>query len=726
MPEWIGKTIGKVRIEKFLARGGMAEVYLGTHLTLERLVAVKVLHSFIEEDPGLLARFQREARVVAGLRHNNIVQILDFDAVDNHPYIVMEYLAGPSLAAYLRNLHERGVRLAYNQVARLLKPLASALDYAHSQDIIHRDIKPANILLHSKSKASNFSVDGPLTEHVEPVITDFGLVRIAHSTTQTTTGAISGTPAYMSPEQARGDKVDHRTDIYSLGVVLYEMLAGRVPFEADSGMTVLYMHINEPPPPIQGIHPALQNVIQRVLAKKPDDRYQTGRELATDVAKAIEQSAESETINKPIVPAPVTASQPEPAAEERKPRKARNWKRILSIAAVAFACICGLNIIGTLSDHGPNGGSTTLSETDLPFTKPTVLSFIDTLFPTNESTTVPTSASTIVPVAFTPLADGSSVGILRFQDGAAIANTLTVYTGAMPPPPEGSRYQAWLVEDDAEQRISIGILRIGLDNKGAIIYWDEKGQNLLGKYSALEITLEPDPDSNPNPSGTVAYSVRLPEGGLTHVRHLLFSFSATPNQIGFIHGLNKDANLLAQSAEQMLAAFEEDDEDAVLLQAENMLNLVAGNQSEDYKDWNGDGKTDDPGDGYGLLLNGDHLGYIQGTFTHASLTITSLDATPNMIANGDYVKVCTNNVSDWTAQLRVQLIEILKNPDSLNEETVRQVAALAKQIRTGVDVNGNEKVEPIPGEGGARTAYEYAYYMADMFIPSRGNQTPAP
>ncbi|MBN2117959.1 MAG: protein kinase [Anaerolineales bacterium] len=714
MPEWIGKTIGKVRIEKFLARGGMAEVYLGTHLTLERSVAVKVLHSFIEEDPGLLARFQREARVIAGLRHNNIVQILDFDAADGHPYIVMEYLAGPSLAAYLRNLHEHEARLAYHQVARLLKPLASALDYAHSQDIIHRDIKPANILLHSKGKASDFQIDSPLTEHVEPVITDFGLVRIAHSTTQTATGAVSGTPAYMSPEQARGDRVDYRTDIYSLGVVLYEMLAGRVPFESDSGMSVLFMHINEPPPPIQGIHPALQNVIQRVLAKKPDDRYQTCHELASDFTKAIEQSAQSETINKPIVPAPAAESQPEPIPDKRKFGKARNWKRILGFATGAFACICGLILAGVFSE----GGWDAPPETELPITKPTVVSFIDTLFPTNEPE--------IVPIDFTLPADGSSVGVLRFQDGAAIANTVYVYTATMPPAPEGSRYQAWLMEDDAEQRISIGILRIGLDNKGAIIYWDEKGQNLIGKYSALEITLEPDPDPNPNPSNTVAYSVRLPEGGLTHVRHLLFSFGTTPNQIGFIHGLNKDTNLLAQSAEQMLAAFEEDDEDAVLLQAENMLNLIVGNQSEEYKDWNGNGKTDDPGDGYGLLLNGDHLGYIQGTFTHASLALTALDATPNMIANGDYVKVCANNVSDWTAQLRVQLIEMLKDPDSLDEEIVRQVTALAKQIRTGLDVNGNEKVEPIPGEGGARTAYEHAYYMADMFIPARGNQTPAP
>jgi len=123
MPEWLGKTIGKVRIEKLLARGGMAEVYLGIHLTLERPVAIKLLHSYIEEEPLLLERFNREARAVAGLRHPNIVQIFDFDTIDSHPYIVMEYLRGPTLANYLRGLHFRKERMPSHQVARLLKAL---------------------------------------------------------------------------------------------------------------------------------------------------------------------------------------------------------------------------------------------------------------------------------------------------------------------------------------------------------------------------------------------------------------------------------------------------------------------------------------------------------------------------------------------------------------------------------------------------------------------------
>ena len=321
MPEWIGKTIGNVRIEKLLARGGMAEVYLGSHVKLERPVAIKLLHSYIEEEPLLLDRFQREARVVAGLRHSNIVQIFDFDTIDGHPYIVMEYLRGPTLAAYLRHLHQRKKRIPSEQVARLLHELSAALDYAHSQGVVHRDIKPGNIMLHSKS--NDISLDKPLTDEVGVVITDFGLVRIMNAATQTASGTVSGTPAYMSPEQARGDQTDHRTDVYSLGIVLYEMLAGRVPFEADSTLTVLHMQIHTIPPPIPGIPPKVQEVIDRALKKSPDDRYQSSREFADDYARSIglgRQVLASPVSSKPIDASAPRRPMPEPEPEPPKPQ----------------------------------------------------------------------------------------------------------------------------------------------------------------------------------------------------------------------------------------------------------------------------------------------------------------------------------------------------------------------------------------------------------------------
>ncbi|MEW5938186.1 MAG: serine/threonine-protein kinase [Chloroflexota bacterium] len=151
MTVWIGKTLGKVQVEKLLGRGGIAEVYLGTHTALERPVAVKFLHGYFEENTDLFERFQREARVVAGLRHPNIIQVFDYDVAEERPYIVMEYVNGPSLAAYLKSIHERGERMPLAMIRRLLPLLASALDYAHTQGVIHRDIKPANVLLYSKS-----------------------------------------------------------------------------------------------------------------------------------------------------------------------------------------------------------------------------------------------------------------------------------------------------------------------------------------------------------------------------------------------------------------------------------------------------------------------------------------------------------------------------------------------------------------------------------------------
>ena len=341
MTDWLGKIIGRVRIEKLLARGGMAEVYLGTHLTLERPVAVKLLQSHIEEEPELLERFHREAKVVAGLRHPNIVQIFDFDAIDGHPYIVMEYLKGPTLAAYLRGLHERNGRIPYRQIARLLKAMTAALDYAHGQGVIHRDIKPGNIMLHKET--GGIAVDKPLADDVEIILTDFGLVRIAHATTQTAAGTVSGTPAYMSPEQARGDKTDHRTDIYSLGIVLYEMLAGRVPFEADSQLTVIYMQINKPPPPIPGISPAIQAMIDRALSKDPNDRYQSSGELAVEFSRSIDAAAKAvDGIETQVVnPEPME----EPIRQEQKPKPVRSrvW---LGIGIFSLICLLMLGVGG--------------------------------------------------------------------------------------------------------------------------------------------------------------------------------------------------------------------------------------------------------------------------------------------------------------------------------------------------------------------------------------------
>ena len=654
----------------------MGEVYVGTHLRLDRLVIVKVMQTYIEADPELQARFEQEAKVVAALRHPNIVQVFDFDIAEGHPYIVMEFIRGPSLAAYLRELKGRKESLQPAQIARLISIIGSALDYAHEQGVIHRDIKPGNIILHNKTGL--FSSDLPLGPLTEPVVTDFGLVRI-HTATQVSAGKRSGTPFYMSPEQARGLTVDHRSDIYSLGIVLYELIAGHVPFEAENNWGIIFKHINEAPPPIPGLPPPVQNVIDRALAKNPDERYQTCRELAADYMDALGMASEANAVR--VGTLPTVTRQTVTASEKRDGPAAPAWSRIAgySLAAILLvsAAIWGISALG--------------------------------------------SPNVLAPV-------GEEVGLLRFQDATAYSDRVTISTSNMEPPAEGSQYEAWLIQDDGEQRISIGIIAFDEQNKGSLTFVDPQGRNLIGKYRALEITREPDPDPSTNSSNEVAFSASLPPEGLKHVRHLVFSFDATPEKIGFIHGLAADTILLDELAGQMLTSLETRDEAGMRLQAERMLNLIVGSQGENYRDWNENGGVDDPGDGFGLLLNGENLGYIQGSFTHADLSRQSPDATRNMLTHGEHVKICATNMGEWTPQLRDLLTAILGTPmDSPDlEGRIREAVSLADKIRNGIDVNGNESVEPVPGEGGAVTAYEHSYYMADMVIVPGTNQLPPP
>jgi hypothetical protein len=312
---------------------------------------------------------------------------------------------------------------------------------------------------------------------------------------------------------------------------------------------------------------------------------------------------------------------------------------------------------------------------------------------------------------------GQPIGVLRFQDGSALVDEVTMTATGMSLPPAGSQYEVWLIEENGEQRRSIGTLPLDDKGNGTISFVDPQGRNLLASYNKMEITVEPKPDPSPNPTSTVAFSVTLPTEGLMHVRHLLVSFAGTPGKIGLLDGLVKDASLIDNSAQQMLAAYKSGDDKTTRQEAEAILNILVGNQNDDYKDWNGDGSVNDPSDGFGMLLNGDNTGYIQGTYSHADYSVTAPDATDNMKLHGGHVKIAAQNVADWSPQLRDLMKQVLTSPPGTDSgPSIRQAVVLSDNILKGTDLNGNEKIEPIPGEGGAETAYQHAYYMADIVI----------
>ncbi|MGY6587985.1 MAG: protein kinase domain-containing protein [Wenzhouxiangella sp.] len=261
--------ISGYRVEQELGRGGMATVYLAVQESLERCVALKVMKAALAADEEFAERFVREARTAASLQHSSIVAIFDAGQAGHHFYIAMEYVSGGELKDRLRH----GAMNASDAVA-VIRQIAAGLNYAHGKGFVHRDVKPENIL---------FREDGTA------VLSDFGIARaIGSGTRMTATGLSIGTPHYMSPEQARGQAVDGRSDLYALGVLFFEMLSGEVPFDAQDSFALAYQHINDPIPQLRPMLGKYQPIINRLLAKDSEDRYQSGAELIEDLDR-IEQ-----------------------------------------------------------------------------------------------------------------------------------------------------------------------------------------------------------------------------------------------------------------------------------------------------------------------------------------------------------------------------------------------------------------------------------------------------
>ncbi len=292
---WIGRIVGEVTIESLLGRGGMADVYVGMHGRLNRMVAIKILHEPIRSDPAVMRFFRAEADALTSMQHPNIVQCIDCNVVQGRPYIVMELVHGITLQQRLAYLRTLGLLPPLHIIRQVVCSAAEALNHAHTQGIVHRDVKPANIMLLGSDR--RLEADFPLPEDVQVVVADFGLAQLAKRASTISGNPIVGTPAYMSPEQIAGDKADSRSDVYSLGIVLYEMLSGRLPFRSRGKelTEILYGHTHLTPPLVPNLTTDVQRVVDRALAKDAADRFSTAGEFA----KALEAAIAKETDGAP-------------------------------------------------------------------------------------------------------------------------------------------------------------------------------------------------------------------------------------------------------------------------------------------------------------------------------------------------------------------------------------------------------------------------------------------
>lgn len=727
----VPNRIGKYELISRLGRGGMGEVYKAFHPQLHRYVAIKILLTTTETDPEFILRFQQEAQAIARLRHPHIVQVFDFDIVDDKPYMVMEFIEGETLGQRLSRYHRSGQFMPLDEVARLFQHLCQAVDYAHRQHMLHRDLKPANVIIHQQNDA---------------VLTDFGLAKIAGVSGLTASGTVMGTPHYMSPEQAQGQPMDERSDVYSLSVMLYEALEGKVPFEADTPVAVIMQQITRPPPALTAnpIVPAeLAQIALTGMAKNPSERFQRAGAMGTAIAAALHMPplrlsglpegqgtktsemppAMSNTLDTVAAPAAKDdgmTARPRPEAGNNqsppqrrldappeygalpaappgrlKPRRKPSKALTRVIIVVALLLLIAINA-GILTLVLGNKGSPPPATTNGP--------------------------STVGTIAFT---DSDP------NDFSHPANVLTGTFTDLKQPNGGSNYFAWLCDSGTSKCTLLGAVSRQSDGKASLT--DKATANLLGgpdlkqlqSILTFEITAEQTEATSPpgGPSKQIVYSGHIPANVLLHIRHQLTAFPKqgifANNTTSLDTGLGQDAALLQQLSQQMQRQQSANNLAGMKTTAEMIFNLIAG--KEGAKDLNGDStiNTAQGDDGFGMG-------------TAASISATDCSGGPN----STYLPLTLQHAclaakasgSATFSQLLTQMLQAGKDMSTLLtsiQSTAQQIAAAQSASDAFANVNQllqqadsvlNGTTSDTGNQAGARQILTFSEQMASITV----------
>ena len=363
MEDLTGKQLGRYQIVSPLGEGGMAAVYKAYQPGMDRYVALKILPQQYARDAEFTGRFEQEAKVIARLQHPHVLPVHDYGEADDYTYIVMPLVETGTLADLL--LGKKPMPL--QRIRIIMTQLGDALDYAHSQGLIHRDIKPSNVLIDKRGNC---------------LLTDFGIAKMVEGTKHfTQTGGIVGTPHYMSPEQGGGDPLTRQSDIYSLGVVLYEMVTGQVPFDAETPMAVVIKHMTDPLPPPSKLNPdtspALESVILKSMAKRPDDRFESAAAMVRAVRLAI---PESEFVRDPSQVGTVPTedlAQAEAAARDSEveptltARRVAPWLVGAGVMGVLGLCAISVFVVVRLATSASSAAATESALATAPDSLPT-------------------------------------------------------------------------------------------------------------------------------------------------------------------------------------------------------------------------------------------------------------------------------------------------------------------------------------------------------------------
>lgn len=693
----VGRTLGHYKVIGLLGQGGMATVYTAYQESVDRQVAIKVLPPHPGLDLNFAERFELEARTIARLQHPHILPLYDYGKDDDILYLVMAYADGGTLEDLIR---DGPLDLDFAQ--KVLREIAGALDYAHRQGVIHRDIKPPNILMSGEGHA---------------LLADFGIVKLAESSSNMTGTGVVGTPSYMAPEQAQGMPIDNRADIYSLGVVTYQMITGRQPFSAPSLMQIMLKVMQEPPPSIHevasGLPDELDVVMQRVLEKDPNARYQTAVEFADAFAQVVTQSYTSVGKATPKTPAVPLSEAQTAALEPQSQTQAANdsqtviiregtnpWLFLGAFAILAIAIIAVVIIV-----VGGNDGAVSNDDNDAVAiaTSAGVESTND-----DEPLIIPTRESNI-PDNLTSFTTTNSLG-----DSLAITAELEVLgTGLV--------YVAWLYNTETDEALNLGNMVIDQRGNASLTYINPDGKLLPLAFDVVAITVESSEGLTEAeiaaleaPQGEVQYHGRISQVATDVMYNLLVSSEAgipTEDEAAPVSSYgsssyrnqapanqdNQNASLLdsaraeAEFAQQHagLAAGSTNADD-MHAHAEHTINILRGEEV----DYNGDRVPENFGLGFGIY------GFLDEMETQLNRLADVQDASVAR-SNAVNIRACIENSRQRADRILVLEAEILGSEriDDVQAQ-LAESTQLAQHLIEGVDANNRNGIQGAEGECG--------------------------